>query len=70
MSPASSLAEGGAAGLLGAEPSATDAVVGVEVEAVVAATTRSERLRSLGCIYMMEMERNDFGPIFIVRGVT
>ena len=50
MSPASSLAEGGAAGLLGAEPSATeDPVVGVEVEAVVAATTRSERLRSLGC---------------------
>ena len=66
MSPASSLVEGGAAGLLGAEPSATDAVVGVEVEAVVAATTRSERLRSLGCIWM-EMERNDFGPIFIVN---
>ena len=62
MSPASSLAEDGAAGLLGAEPSATEAaVVGVEVEAVAAATTRSERLRSLGCIC-----RIDFGQIFII----
>ena len=62
MSPASSLAEDGAAGLLGAEPSATEAaVVGVEVEAVAAATTRSERLRSLGCIC-----RIDLGQIFII----